>query len=198
MSAPDEPAGPVPGGPAPATRVLSPADLGGLLAHHRLAALRVATVVLGAAEGADDVVQDATERALRAVATYDAALDVRPWFFHIVANVARNQRRSRGRRAALALRASSRREVTETTGASHATPEDVVVSDDDRRLVNAALNRLGSDDRLVIALRHFEELSEQEMAVAMDCPTGTVKSRLSRAMSRLRRELTEDEERARA
>ena len=42
----------------------------------------------------------------------------------------------------------------------------------------------------MIALRHFEQLNEQEMADVLDCPAGTVKSRLSRAMSRLRAELT--------
>ena len=42
----------------------------------------------------------------------------------------------------------------------------------------------------MIALRHFEQLSEQEMAEVLDCPRGTVKSRLSRAMARLRAELT--------
>ena len=53
----------------------------------------------------------------------------------------------------------------------------------------AAMNRLGRDDRLVIALRHFEQLGEAEMADVLGCPAGTVKSRLSRAMNRLRAQL---------
>ena len=53
-------------------------------------------------------------------------------------------------------------------------------------VVVAALNRLDAVDRLVIALRHFEQLSEQEMADVLDVPPGTVKSRLSRAMAKLR------------
>ena len=59
-------------------------------------------------------------------------------------------------------------------------------------MVVAALNRLDTMERLVIALRHFEQLSEQEMADVLDCPPGTVKSRLSRAMAKLRAELTMD------
>jgi hypothetical protein len=47
----------------------------------------------------------------------------------------------------------------------------------ERATVLAALNGLGTDDRLVIALRHFEELSEAEMAIVLDCPAGTVKPR---------------------
>ena len=53
----------------------------------------------------------------------------------------------------------------------------------------AAINRLAAGDRLVIALRHFEQLAEHEMAEVLGCPAGTVKSRLARAMSRLREEL---------
>ena len=47
-------------------------------------------------------------------------------------------------------------------------------------MVVAALNRLDTMERLVIALRHFEQLTEREMADVLDCPPGTVKSRLSR------------------
>ena len=184
MPVPDDPVDHRPGEPPGAhPGPLAPADLGHRLAAHRLSALRVATVVLGSAQGADDVVHDAVERAMRSAATFDPGRPLRPWFLHIVANTARNQRRTSGRRAALALRAGARRESPLPT------PEDVVVSDDDRRRIVAALNRLDTDDRLVIALRHFEQLSEQQMAIALDCPAGTVKSRLSRAIGRLRREL---------
>ena len=55
----------------------------------------------------------------------------------------------------------------------------------------AALNRLSPEDRLVLALRHFEQLSEREMADALEIAPGTVKSRLARAAARLRAELQE-------
>jgi RNA polymerase sigma factor (sigma-70 family) len=62
----------------------------------------------------------------------------------------------------------------------------------EREVVVAALNRLDASERLVIALRHFEQFTEREMADVLDCPPGTVKSRLSRAMARLRAELSEE------
>ncbi len=65
-------------------------------------------------------------------------------------------------------------------------PEEAAVSDVDRQRVVAALNQLDSDDRLVIALRWFEQLTEAEMVETLEVPAGTVKSRLSRAMGRLR------------
>jgi RNA polymerase sigma-70 factor (ECF subfamily) len=154
---------------------------GELVRRHQHAALRVATTVLGTTEGADDVVQQAIERAWRALATYQPDRPFGPWFFRIVANCARNDRRSRGRRAQLEVRA--------TPGPAVLTPEDEVIADEDRRLVVAAMNRLASSDRLVIALRHFEGMNEIDMAATLDCRIGTVKSRLSRAMARLKAEL---------
>jgi RNA polymerase sigma-70 factor, ECF subfamily len=158
-----------------------------LLAAHRASAFRVATVVLGGAFGADDVVQDASVRAWRSVSTVDAGRGFRSWYLRVVANTARNDRRSRARRTALALRVAAQptRDVAD--------PQEHAVTAADRRRVIDAMNGLGSDDRLIIALRHFEQLSENEMAEVLGCANGTVKSRLSRAMSRLRAQLIYDD-----
>jgi len=143
----------------------------------------VATVVLGTASGADDVVQDASLRAWRAIASLDPARPFRPWFLRVVANAARNDRRSRSRRASLVLRNSGARPLAAPG------PEERSVSLAEQRAVIEALNRLGRDDRLWIALRHIEQLDEAQMADVLGCPVGTVKSRLSRAMARLRDEM---------
>jgi len=148
------------------------------------AARRVATVVLGRVDGADDVVQVALERAWRGQRTYDESRPVRPWFLRIVANTARNDRRSSGRRAALERRVALG-EDTPSAG----TPEDDAVAAGDRALVLAALNRLSGPDREVLALRYVVQLAEADVAVVLDVPVGTVKSRLSRAKGRLRDEL---------
>jgi RNA polymerase sigma factor (sigma-70 family) len=156
---------------------------GGLVARHRQSALRVATVVLGDGSDADDVVQTASERAWRALASVEPERGFRAWFLRIVTNTARNQRRAwwRRRRAELRVAARPLGDITD--------PIDDTVTASERDVVVAALNRLAAQERLVIALRHFEQLTEQEMAAVLDCAPGTVKSRLSRAMSRLRAEL---------
>jgi RNA polymerase sigma-70 factor (ECF subfamily) len=146
-------------------------------------ALRVATVVLGTPDGADDVVQIAMERAWSAIATYDEDRPFRPWFLRIVANTARNDRRQRGRQAALRLRA----EREPTRGPTSA--EEAAITAFERRQVLVAVNRLDIDDRTVIALRYFEQLGEADMAVVLGCAPGTVKSRLARARARLREQL---------
>jgi len=65
-------------------------------------------------------------------------------------------------------------------------PESIVLLREEQSLLLTAVNTLAVDDRLVIAYRYFFGLSEAEMAVALDCPRGTVKSRLSRAIAKLR------------
>lgn len=166
------------------------AAYGELVRAHRSSALRVATVVLGTAEGADDVVQQAWERAWRGLGGFHPDRAFRPWLLHVVANTARNDRRSRGRRAHLVARAGQA--LGPGSGVEAASPEDLVVTDLQRRQVVTALNRLRASDRLVIALRYFEQLSEREMAEVLGRPPGTVKSRLARALARLRVELEVD------
>ena len=117
------------------------------------------------------MVQQATERAWRSFESFDAARPFRPWFLRIVANSARNDRRARGRRAHLEVRAAHAGMAQEAV-----TPEEAAVSDVDRQRVVAALNQLDGDDRLVIALRWFEQLTEAEMVDTLDVPAGTVKS----------------------
>jgi RNA polymerase sigma-70 factor, ECF subfamily len=161
---------------------------GDLVLRYRTNALRVATVVLGTAEGADDIVSDATERAWRALGRFEPGRRFRPWLLRIVANTARNDRRSKGRRANLVARAS-RASARDTVVSA----EDATVTAFERRQVLDALNMLDTGDRLVIGLRYFEQLSEREMAEVLECAAGTVKSRLARAKARLREEMTRDD-----
>lgn len=155
-----------------------------MVAEHGASARRVATVVLGTATDADDVVQVASLRAMAALHQLDDR-PFRSWYLRIVANCARNHLRSRGRRRRAEVRLAARGPTDDAL----ADPALDAVSHEQRTAVVSALNRLRTDDRLIIALRHFEQMSEQDMATTLDCATGTVKSRLARAMARLRTEL---------
>jgi RNA polymerase sigma-70 factor (ECF subfamily) len=155
-----------------------------LVERYQDVAFRTAYIVLRDAAEAEDAAQEGFIKAFYALSRFKAGKTFRPWLLEIVANQARNQRRASGRRGALALRANP----NQTTQAS---PEaDVVDKERSQTLLNA-LNRLRNDDRLMLAYRYFFELSESEMAVALGCARGTVKSRLSRALDRLRRTLPE-------
>lgn len=137
-------------------------------------------------DDAEDVVQDAFVKAHRALPRFRRGAPFRPWLLAIVANEARNRRRSAGRAGALALRVASRRDP------GLEGPEDRAISLDQRRRLLRAVAALDDRDREIVALRFFAGLNEAEAAAALGSPVGTAKSRLSRALVRLRTTLEEE------
>ena len=153
-----------------------------LVRRYEEIAYRTAYLVIGDADEARDAAQDGFLRAHRALGGFRAGAEPRPWLLRIVANAARNRRRSAARRTGLALRIFR----DPASGDAAPSPEVLLLAEERRRELLAAVNRLRPEDRLVISLRWFLELGDEEMAAVLDCPRGTVKSRLSRAMDRLR------------
>ena len=154
-------------------------------------ALRTATFVSGRSADAEDAAQDAFVKAYAALPRFRAGAPFRPWLLRIVANEARNRRRSAGRRADLATRVAEDRPTVDAAPS----PEAAVLAQESRAMLLAAVNALRDEDREVIAARYFLELSETETAEALGIPRGTVKSRLSRALGRLRERLASAEDR---
>jgi RNA polymerase sigma factor (sigma-70 family) len=99
-----------------------------------------------------------------------------------VANEARNRVKSAGRRERLTLRVAEERRL----GGAVPSPEAALLGSKQREQLLGAIAELSEGDRQAIACRYFLELSEQETAAALGCARGTVKSRLSRALGRLR------------
>ncbi|MEV6598033.1 RNA polymerase sigma factor [Actinoplanes sp. NPDC051346] len=139
-------------------------------------------VLLGAGEDADDVVQEAFVKAYRQISRYRGDSGFRPWLFSIVANETRNLHRSRKRRDGLALRAAA----VEETGVTGPDPAEVTLAVERRRQLVEQVRRLDFREREVLVCRYFLDLSEAETAQALSIPKGTVKSRTSRALARLR------------
>ena len=158
-----------------------------LVRQHQGIAFRTAYVVAGSAADAEDAAQEAFVKAYRALKRFRPGAPFRPWLLQIVANEARNRRRSAGRRAGLALRAAGEN----PSGDAAPSPEGTALAGEERERLLAAINGLREEDRLVIACRYFLELSEEETAAALDWRRGTVKSRTSRSLARLREELGE-------
>ena len=154
-----------------------------LVAQYRAAALRTASLLLGDAAEAEDAVQEATVKAYRALDRFHDGAPFRPWLLQIVANEARNRRRAAGRRADLARRAVDEGRPLDDAAPS---PEAAVLAAEQRAVLARAIGDLREEDRQVIAARYFLDLSEAETAAALAWPRGTVKSRLSRALGRLR------------
>ena len=159
-----------------------------LVQHYQQLAFRVAYQVTGDAADAEDAAQEAFVNAYYALGRFRPGAPFRPWLLRIVANEARNRRTAAHRRTTLAQRAL----VAQTSGEAAPSPEKAAEADEFRATLVASLRRLRDDDRLILAYRLFFDLSEAEMAEALKCPKGTVKSRLSRALGRLRAVLPAD------
>jgi RNA polymerase sigma-70 factor (ECF subfamily) len=157
-----------------------------LVERYQDVAFRVAYLMLGDAAEAEDATQEAFIKAYYALPRFRSGALLRPWLLQIVANQARNQRRAGSRRDLLALRASASERPSADAAQS---PEAEALVAEQRQALLQAVRDLRDDDRLVVAYRYFFELSESEMAGALGCARGTVKSRLSRALDRLRRAL---------
>jgi len=153
-----------------------------IVQRYQQVAFRTAYVITGTSADAEDAAQEAFVKAYGALYRFRLGSDLRPWLLRIVANEARNRVRSSGRRHQLELRLAE----GFRPGDAAPSPEAVAIAADERRRLLAVVNALGEEDRLVIASRYFLQLSGEETAVALGIPEGTVKSRLSRALARLR------------
>jgi len=154
---------------------------------HQGLAFRTAYLLTGNAADAEEAAQDGFVKAYRAFGRFRRGAELRPWLLRIVANEARNRRRSAGRRERLALRAAA--EVR--PGDAVPSPEAALLAGEQRERLLVAVERLPDDQRDAIACRYLLGLTEAETAAALGIRAGTVKSRLSRALARLRETLEE-------
>jgi RNA polymerase sigma-70 factor, ECF subfamily len=160
-----------------------------LVTRYQAIAARTAYVITGTAADAEDVAQDAFVKAYYALDRFRAGAPFRPWLLRIVANEAINRRKAAGRRPTVGLSVVEDR----ASGDTALSPEASALAHERREVVLEALRRMREEDRLVIAYRYFFDLSEVEMADALGVARGTVKSRLSRAIARLRALMEGDE-----
>jgi RNA polymerase sigma-70 factor (ECF subfamily) len=134
---------------------------------------------------AEDLVQETCLRALRAMDRLRPDSNIKRWLFTILRNAWFNKLR-RWRRAPEIIEFESDRtgpvSVADTAKDPHAT----YVNNIEQEQVRNAIRRLSIDLREIIVLREYEELSYLEIATVLDCPLGTVMSRLARARSKLR------------
>jgi RNA polymerase sigma factor (sigma-70 family) len=156
-----------------------------LVRRYQDLAFRTAFVITGDAAEAEDAAQSGFVKAYFALPRFRPEAPFRPWLLQIVANEARNRRTAASRHPTVDLAAIAERPA----GNGQTSPELVALAGDERRRLVDALNQLREEDRAVIVARYFLDLNEAEMASALNCPRGTVKSRLSRALGRLREEL---------
>lgn len=164
------------------TRALAGDELAweALVEEHQEAVFRLAYLLLGSADDAKDIAQDTFIAAYKALKSYDSGRPIRPWLLSIAANRARNHYRSFSRYTAAIGR------FTNTIKWTTASAESISTQHFEEQSLLHAIQRLKRDDQEVIYMRYFLELSVPETADALDVAPGTVKSRLHRALERLR------------
>jgi RNA polymerase sigma-70 factor, ECF subfamily len=150
--------------------------------QHKVVKL-VMRYVRNAAE-AEDIAQDAFIKAYRALPQFRGDSAFYTWLYRIAINTAKNAVVARSRNPVdFDLDMTNAEESYEMQGRlkDSETPEALVLTDEIRSVVNAAIANLPEDLRAAIVLRELEGLSYEEIAVTMDCPVGTVRSRIFRA-----------------
>ena len=133
---------------------------------------------------AEDVAQDAFIRAYRALPNFRGDSAFYTWLYRIGLNTAKNHLVSQGRKAPTATEFSSEDAEQRDDGQllrDVNTPESLMMSRQVGEAVNSAMDALGDDLKTAITLREIEGLSYEEIASAMNCPVGTVRSRIFRA-----------------
>ena len=153
-----------------------------LVQSYQELAFRAAYLIVRDEDDAADVAQDAFVRAYRSLDAFDTSRRFRPWLLRIVTNVALNSARSSGRR-----NAATERLARDAGTGKDQRPDAAVEAAEQSERVWSAITDLPDDDQRLIYLRYFLETSEAEAAESIGRPVGTVKSRLHRALKRLRR-----------
>jgi len=157
-----------------------------LVLAHQEAVFRLSYLLLGDADDAEDIAQETFLRAWNHLKRFDPTRPLRPWLLSIASNLASNRRRSAGRYLA-ALTRAFRNEPASSSSIEEKSAKRMEAGD-----LWKAVQSLSVSDQQVVYLRYFLELSVTETAQVLQVAEGTVKSRLSRALERLRGIIQED------
>ncbi|MCC6299955.1 MAG: RNA polymerase sigma factor [Anaerolineales bacterium] len=152
---------------------------------HQQAVFRLAYLLLGDADDAEDIAQETFLRAWNHLKRFDSTRPLRPWLLSIAANLSHNRRRSAGRYLA-ALTRAFREQPKETPLA------DASVQNNEANELWRAVQQLDLPDQQIVYLRYFLDLPVSETAEVLQIAEGTVKSRLSRALGKLRKIIQHD------
>jgi len=157
-----------------------------LVLAHQEAVFRLSYLLLGDPDDAQDIAQETFLRAWKHLRRFDPARPLRPWLLSIASNLASNRRRSAGRYVSALMRAF-RSEPASSSGPEESSTRQMEAAD-----LWKAVQQLSMPDQQIIYLRYFLELSVSESSQVLDLAEGTVKSRLSRALERLRGVIRQD------
>lgn len=161
--------------------------LGTLYDRHATAVLRTALAITQDRSAAQDIVQDAFLRLLKSIAIVDPERPLRPWLYRVTINLCYSFHRRR------AWSLISVEQFVNVLISPRPSPERAAVKRESQEAVVAAMRKLPREQRVVVALFYLNEMPVNEIAELLDCPVGTVKSRLYYSRRKLRKILKGEE-----
>lgn len=135
---------------------------------------------------AEDISQEAFIKAYKAINSFREESAFYTWLYRITANTAKNYLVSKGRRRESSISELSTLENEDQfVVASHDSPDEILLAQELRNTLFNAVSSLPEDTRTALSLREFEGLNYEEIAKIMNCPVGTVRSRIFRGREAL-------------
>jgi RNA polymerase sigma-70 factor, ECF subfamily len=156
-----------------------------LMRAHQEAVFRLAYLIVGDPDDAEDVAQETFLRAWKHLKGFDPTRPLRPWLLSIASNLSSNRRRSAGRYFAALTRAFRDAPIPATT-------EEKSSKQFEANELWKAVQKLNMQDQQIVYLRYFLDLPIAEAAEVLQVAEGTVKSRLSRTLEKLRNIIKQD------
>lgn len=157
---------------------------------HRDRLLRVAYLMLGNREDAEDATQRSLLKALQSQSSFRGDAGLYTWLYRILVNQCKDRHKARSR--AFKYFVAMPEDFESQIASGRPGPQETLESRELEKQVREALARLPEKFRAILVLRHFEEMSYEQIAEILDCPIGTVRSRLSKARDRLRQIMERD------
>lgn len=168
-----------------------------LVEQYQSHVINIAYGMLSDREDAYDAAQETFVKIYRNIGGFKGKSSLSTWIYRIVANVCNDMLRKRQRSAVVVSMSGTvsdedDREMDITDNAP--TPEEMAELNEEQRAVRIAISELSAEHREIITLSDIEQLSYEEISEILKCPIGTVKSRLNRARSALKKKLLKNRE----
>ena len=171
---------------------LKQGDLDGmepLVKRYQVRAVSAAFLIVRDPKLAEDIVQDAFLRVAEKMDQFDESRPFGPWFFRSVVNASTKAVQRQKRFLPLETHDEETSQVADWLIDTSPQPEHIIETQETRQIVWKALGELTAEQRAVIVMRHFLDMSEAEMTDKLDRPLTTIRWRLKTARNQLRKML---------